>query len=278
MTELKYSIAHRSRQPTLPNGEFVRLAQMINKQAAIGKMLETTPESLMQSYSAGLSEVILNDSGEAVGHVRFTPLLTAELRTQLGLPDDFPLMHEIGGGIIAEEFRRHQLYPQLRRKLLEDANGHVKNGELIIIGTTKALQVVNALDDANDLVDTMVTPHTNKLLSAFTCTCDRPHIGAGYPQGIDACPMRMSNETFVSIAPEHKTELWQDDLKNTPFASVAGGEKKTSLACVMYIQGNRPAIERAEQTLVQQFGSLEGLVARLRQPDIDYYNEMRPAN
>lgn len=238
-------------------------------------ILPVTADDIMRSFNAGLSTVLIEqDTGKAVGHIRFSPLITPMLKDQLSLPSEMPLLWEIGSGYIDNDYRKQGLYTVLRNEHIGRFKDELTSGSHVFLGTTKTLRVLHALRHAQERygIEGVILPHTQlPFIAAFTCVC-KGDFGQGYQCGVDACGIRIKQGQF----PMDKSTnglLDQMDVKSIDkIEDLNGGEGK--IPCTMYVQGRKDAILGMEVELKKQFGTPENLVAQLRQPNVNYYGEL----
>lgn len=255
---------------------FSHIASAVNRESAA--MLPVTPDALRNSYAAGMSTVIIDtEHGDRpVGHVRFSPLLTPELRAQLQLSNDIPELWEIGTGMIdgSDHYRNQGLYRMLRNAHVSRFVDELTSGNLVSIGTTKSLKVLHTLHHAQEEfgVEGIILPHTAMpFTAAFTCVCTGA-FGCGFQSGVDACPQRIKPEQFPGVQFIDHTNLSAIEQ----IRDLNGGSGK--IPCTMYLQGNKQAIMKMEMRLQEQFGTPENLVESLRSPQTDYYGEIGKSN
>lgn len=249
------------------------LAQGMSREKS--SILPVTANDIVESFNAGLSTVLLEqETGKAVGHIRFSPLITPMLKDQLSLPPTMPLLMEIGTGYIAKEHRGNGLYTLLRNEHIGRFKDELASGSHVFLGTTKTLRVLHALRHAQERygIEGVILPHTQlPFIAAFTCVC-KGDFGNGYQCGVDACGNRIKQEQFP-MGKSINGLLDQMDVKSIDeIKDLNGGEG--TIPCTMYIQGNKGTIIKMEEELKKQFGTPENLVAQLRQPNVDYYEEM----
>lgn len=239
-------------------------------------ILPVTAAEILDSFKAGLSTVLIEQrTGKAIGHIRFSPLITPMLKDQLSLPSEMPLLLEIGSGYIDKEYRKQGLYTLLRNEHIGRFKDELASGSHVFLGTTKTLRVLHALRHAQERygIEGVILPHTQlPFIAAFTCVC-KGDFGQGYQCGVDACGKRIKPDQFP-MDKANNGLLDQMDIKSIDrIKDLNGGEG--TIPCTMYIQGNKDVILRMEEELKRQFGAPGNLVAQLRRPNVDYYEELR---
>lgn len=266
------SVSNVTQSP--PPIDFGRIQRGVNIETAA--MLPVTVPSLEQSFANGLSTIVMDTTTDTpVGHIRFSPLFTPELRTHLNLPSDLPDLWEIGTGWIdgSDHFRSQGLYRMVRNDHISRYQDELNEGNLISIGTTKSLKVLHTLHHAQEEfgVEGIILPHTNMpFIAAFTCICTG-NFGCGFQNGVDACPQRIKPEQFPGDGAPN-TFIDHTDLEAiTKIQDLNGGSGK--IPCTMYLQGKKSAIMNLELRLQEQFGTPENLIEQLKQPAVNYYNE-----
>ncbi len=178
-------------------------------------LLPTTPESMHASYERGLAVVLTSEQGEPVGYLRFSVLLDAEKKQRLGLPDTIPDVLEIGSAYIRPEFRGG-VYSAFRNEALSMVLPAMQEGRVLVIGTTKAIQVLHAADHAKEIgIDFKPVVHTDyDMIAPLTCVC-QGCFGRGM-QSSSFCPRRITSEQLPMV--EH-----------------IAGEQKGKIPCTMYV-------------------------------------------
>lgn len=237
-------------------------------------ILPVTPAEIMNSFNTGLSTILIEQrTRKAIGHIRFSPLITPMLKDQLSLPSEMPLLWEIGSGYIDNEHRKQGLYTVLRNEHIGRFKDELTSGSHVFLGTTKTLRVLHALRHAQERygIEGVILPHTQlPFIAAFTCVC-KGDFGQGYQCGVDACGVRIKQEQFP-MGKSTNGLLDQMDVKSIDeIKDLNGGEG--TIPCTMYIQGNKGVILKMEEELKKQFGTPEDLVVQLRRPIVDYYGE-----
>lgn len=241
-------------------------------------MLPVTPDKLLASYMAGFSTVIIDKASNdvPVGHIRFCPLITPELRSNINLPMDIPEIWEIGTGLIdgSDGYRGHGLYRMIRNAHVGRFQDELNNGSLVAIGTTKSLKVLHTLHQAQKEfgIEGIILRHTSlPFIAAFTCVCTGD-FGQGYQCGVDACGKRIENGQFP-MGDAVDGLLDQSNIDAIMKIKDLNGDSAT-IPCTMYLQGRKEAILGMEAKLKKQFGTPENLVQKLRQPNVNYYGEL----
>lgn len=241
-------------------------------------MLPVTPESLTASYMRGISTVIVDtaNNDKPVAHIRFSPLITPELRSNINLPMDLPDLWEIGTGLVdkSDGYRGHGLYRMIRNAHVGRFQDELNSGSLVAIGTTKSLKVLHTLHQAQTEfgIEGIILRHTDlPFTAAFTCVC-KGDFGQGYQCGVEACANRIEPSQFP-MADAVDGLLDQSNVDAIMKIKDLNGGSGT-IPCTMYVQGKKAAILRMEAKLKKQFGTPENLVKQLRQPNVDYYGEL----
>lgn len=256
--------------------DFQYIADGVNRERKA--MLPVTPDKLLASYMAGFSTVIIDKANNdtPVGHIRFSPLITDELRQQVNLPPDLPELYEIGTGLIdaGPEYRDHGLYRMIRSAHFDRFQDELNSGSLVAIGTTKSSRVLHTLHQAQIKfgIEGIILRHTDlPFIAAFTCVC-KGDLGQGYQCGVDACGKRIQPNQFPTEDAVNGL-LDQSRIDSIMKIKDLNGGSGT-IPCTMYVQGRKDAILGMEAKLKKQFGTPENLVAQLRQPNVDYYGEL----
>jgi len=251
---------------------FDTVVQGIAGEAA--RVLQVTAADLEMSFNNAMSAVIgRNDhlprkAVKALGHVRFSPLLDPRLMEKLGV-EDCPQIWEMGTGFMdPNTLRGKGLYGPLRNVLLKMHLEQINSGQVLIIGTTKTKAVLNVLKEA--MAVELGAFYANHLaipyISAFTCVCEG-NFGQGFQHGINACGKR----TDQSAAPPAVFFNAQEQMQINQIIPDQTG----IIPCYLYAYGKPEAALRIDDRLRQKFGSVDALVNRLRQPDINYYREYK---
>lgn len=198
-------------------------------------LLQATLSSLEESFDRGLAVALVpEDSTEAVGFVRFTPLLSEDLKQDLGL-NDLPSIWEIGSAAIMPDYRGRGLYAPLRNGLLATVLEKIEGRQLLILGTTKNIAIIKVLNEAKNLgIEFHKSVHTDfPMVAPFTCIC-RPDFGCGF-QLTENCPVRVTQQELLQL----------DTIAvNSPDG--------TKIPCVMYVS-DRELAERIDHDLVLKF-------------------------
>jgi len=236
------------------------------------RVLQVTTADLTASFTNAMSAVVgrnhhqPGEMVEALGHVRFSPLLDPLLKDKLDL-QDCPEIWEMGTGFMdPETLRGKGLYGPLRNELLEMYIDKIMGGDVMIMGTTKTKAVLKVLKDAMAVdLGAFYTNHLSlPFISAFTCMC-HGSFGQGFQNGIEACPKRVDQTS----APIHTFFNAQDQ---SPIDKIIPNDKGL-IPCYFYAYGRPETAQRIDGILQNQYGTPDNLVARLRQPDINYYQE-----
>ncbi len=201
-------------------------------------LLHVTLSSLEESFDRGLAIALIpEDSTEAIGFVRFTPLLDEDLKQDLGL-NNIPSIWEIGSAAIAPYYRGRGLYTPLRNDLLATVSQEMKDRRLLILGTTKNIAIIKVLDKAKDLgIEFFRSVHTDfPMIAPFTCICT-PDFGCGF-QLAENCPARVTQQQLIQL----------DEIAE----SSADG---TKIPCVMYVS-DKSLAERIDYDLMVKFGGV----------------------
>lgn len=200
-------------------------------------LLHATLSSLEESFDHGLAVALVPEgSTEAVGFVRFTPLLGDSLKQYLGI-NEIPNIWEIGSAAIAPEYRGHGLYAPLRNDLLATVSQEIKKRRLLVLGTTKSIVIIKVLSDAKDLgINFYKSVHTDfPMIAPLTCICT-PDFGCGF-QLTGSCPVRVTQEQLPRL---------NEIAEHSPDG--------TKIPCVMYVS-DKSLAERINHDLVLKFGS-----------------------
>jgi hypothetical protein len=214
-----------------------------------GTLLQPSIESLENSF-ADRKAVVLLDQERAVGYVRLSSLLDADKKEAIGLPGDFPDITETGSAIIHPKLRGHGYYPKMRTELLSMFSEEMREGKMLILGTTKNPRVIESLDDSVDRTGMefqIVSRHEIPMIAPFTCVC-QGEFGRGFQEGA-SCHQEPTPNQLVQIT-EHK---WEDVRKN--------GNGK--IPCTLYVSDLDLANEMGI-FLYSHYGSQENLVEALK--------------
>lgn len=267
----EFKVAHIGTQPLTTENCCRLVAGMGREKTSI---LPVTTAGIAKSYAEGMSSVMIEKkTGNAIAHIRFSPLITPQLREQLQLPPGLPMLWEIGSGYVVKEHRKEGLYNILRNEHVGRFKEELTTGSHIFLGTTKSIRVLHALRHAQEehRIEGVILPHTSlPFIAAFTCVC-KGDFGQGYQCGVNACKERIQPGQFPMMSSENgllnQTNISAiDEIKD-----LNGGEGK--IPCTMYVQGEKNTILNMEQQLADKFGTPENLVDRLRQVNVNYYNE-----
>lgn len=210
-------------------------------------LLHATLPSLEESFNHGLAVALVSESStEAVGFVRFTPLLGEDLKQKLEL-SDVPSIWEIGSAAIAPYYRGRGLYAPLRNDLLATVAQEIRDRQLLVLGTTKSIAVIKVLDDAKDLgIEFHKCVHTDfPMIAPFTCICT-PDFGCGF-QLAEECPVRVT----------------QQQLLNLNLIAQKSNDG-TKIPCVMYVS-DKDLAESIDRRLMIKFGAQRNLVSALKE-------------
>jgi hypothetical protein len=256
---------------------FKHIADGVNNERRT--MLHVTPESLLTSYVSGFSTVIIDKANNdtPVGHIRFIPLITQELKSKINFPTALPELWEIGTGLIdnSDGYRGRGLYRMIRNAHVGRFQSDLNNGSLVAIGTTKSLKILHTLHQAQNKygIEGIILRHTDlPFIAAFTCVCTED-FGKGYQCGINACDKRIQSDQLPMTSTNNNL-LDQSNL-NAIMGIISLNGNSDTIPCTMYLQGKKDAILGMEAKLKKQFGTPENLVLQLRDPTIDYYGELK---
>lgn len=200
-------------------------------------LLHPSLSELEESFDRGLAVALVSqDSNEAVGFVRFSPLLEDELKDGLGL-NNFPSIWEIGTAVILPQFRGRGWYAPLRKELLVTVSQDIKEGRLLVLGTTKSIAIIKVLKETKDLgIDFYKCVHTDfPMIVPFTCVC-RPDFGCGF-QLTEECPVRVTQQQLLNL----------DSIAQK-------SDDGTKIPCVMYVS-DKSLAERIDKDLMVKFGN-----------------------
>ncbi len=197
-------------------------------------LLPTTPESMQASYEKGLAVVLTSEQGEAVGYLRFSVLLDAEKKERLGLQNTIPDVLEIGSAYIHPDFRGG-VYSAFRNEALSMVLPAMQEGHLLVLGTTKAVQVLHAADHAKEIgINFKPVVHTDyDMIAPLTCVC-QGCFGRGM-QSSSFCPRRIT-------------------IDQLPMVEVIAASQKGKIPCTMYVSDEALA-ERMNHELREHFRS-----------------------
>src|SRR5262249_49985053 len=113
-------------------------------------LLHPPASDLAVSFNAREAIVALDeDYDRVIGYVRLEPLLTARLRTILQLSQEFPNVYEAGTMFVDPDpsCRGRGHLQKMCAGLLGEYSDELKVGEMLVLGTTKDIRVLKALDD-----------------------------------------------------------------------------------------------------------------------------------
>lgn len=173
-------------------------------------MLHPDVAGLQESYRKGLAVALVHEGdGEAVGLARFIPLLDEKLSQNLGL-NDFPQIWELGSVIIDHPYRGQGHASNLNNALISSAQEEMRDGKLLILGTTKTARMLGSLHAASSLgFDFHAGSHAEfPMIAPFTCVCV-PDFGEGFQLTPD-CSQRIQENQLIALEEikdgQHKTE------------------------------------------------------------------------
>jgi hypothetical protein len=216
---------------SLPSGSFEVLARKVARESSV--VLPASPHALKQSYEEGLAVVAIDTTrnDEPVGYVRLQPLLTADIRSALGVGDEFPHVMELGTMIMdtRDEYRGGKYMPLMTRDLLHYCREDIVEGRLIVLGTTKNWQVMKILQGIADLDFRAYNHHAMAHIAALTCTCSGD-FGLGYQVDPQGCPKRIPSNSGASL----------EDLR-------APIQRADFSGCVMFVSKPSKTLEADEQ-------------------------------
>jgi hypothetical protein len=230
--------------------DFSELLEAIHHEK--GTLLQPSLEDLEESF-ADRNAVVLEDGNRSIGYVRFSSLLDNTGKAKLGLSDAFPNIYEIGTAIILPEYRGRHLYPKLRNALLSLHKDEMKQGRLLVLGTTKSPKVVMSLSHSKEIgLEFTVTGHDNlPMIEPFTCVCSGD-FGNGF-QNSPECSKR-ATETEVVLIQKADWRTLQEQ----------GGKPNGKIPCTLYVSDLELA-SQMEKELMVKYGSQEKLVEALRE-------------
>lgn len=213
-------------------------------------LLQPSLESLENSFRRGKA-VVLMDGDDALGYVRFSPLLDPEKKERLGLPENFPDIDETGTAIIVPDHRGNKYYPKMRTELIKMAVDDIRERRLFVLGTTKNPRVIESLDDAVDKTGIefeIVNRHEIPMIAPFTCVCEGD-FGNGFQNGTE-CHQAPTDLQLVQIETH---ELWKNRIRE---------DENGKIPCTIYVSSLDLAREM-ERELMDRFGSQEALIDAL---------------
>lgn len=213
------------------------ICNVINNESTL---LEVDLATIEQSFDNGLAVALVPEGREdAVGFVRFTPLLDDNLKQRLGIPD-LPSIWEIGSAAIAPEYRGKGLYAPVRNNLLSIVSEEIAENKLLVLGTTKSIAVIKVLEKAKELgINFYQSVHTDfPMIGRFTCICT-PDFGCGF-QLMENCPVRVTAEQLPQL--DYLAKNSQDGTK---------------IPCVMYVSDKSLSSE-VNDALMVKFAEREG--------------------
>ncbi len=233
MTE--FDIKYYSSQEPGKEHDFARIAEMISSEPSL---LHPDQASLQESFAKNQA-VVMYDDEKLIGFVRFTPLLTPQLKEQIGLPENFPDISEIGSAVLlnSPEYRGKGLYAPLRNRLLETIKDRVEEEKLLVLGTTKNIAVYKVLPQSSELgIDFYTSRHTEfPMIAPFTCVCS-PDFGCGFQLSTE-CPERVEEDQLINLINISESN-------------------KGKIPCIMYVS-DKSLAERMDKSLGYYFGGYD---------------------
>lgn len=223
------------------------------------RLLHPSTNDLAVSFNAAEAVIAIDSiSGTPFGYVRLEPLVTERLKSLLELPANFPALFEAGTMYIDPDarYRGHGHLRKMCATILEESRDEIDNGKMLIIGTTKDVRVLKALDDGDILNFTACHHNSFPLLSAFTCVCSGD-FGKGYQYGEEACQQRLPDS------------LNRESIGIRELPVVNGTPE---IPCTMFVNSLETA-RAAENMLERHFGSLGSPLKSLRNTllEFNYY-------
>jgi hypothetical protein len=242
-----WSTADEFKDSALTTETFPTLAAAIAQEPHI---LHPTSEALLESFDSGLALLATdpNHDHRPIGYLRLEPLLSADLKDRLGLPDDFPEIMELGTMFVdpSPEYRGRGHIKRMCQVLFRQKEAELKSGQLLVIGTTKDYRVLLALQSLESAQFQPLHHLDLAHVAAFTCICTG-NFGQGYQYSANACPER--------IGPEYQDKL---DILARHLAE----QESTKIPCVMFADNIEKA-KRIDEQLKQFFGG-DSSVEKLR--------------
>jgi hypothetical protein len=236
-----------------PRPDFTEILEAMKMEK--GVLLQPTLKSLVESYEAGLACALI-DGERPVGYVRFSPLLEVNLKDKLALDDNIPDIYEIGSAIILPDHRGKGYYPRLRNGLLNLVADKVNNKELLVIGTTKSIKVIEVLEHATDLgINFSLSRHGEYPgIQCLTCVC-KPDFGYGVQHDIFVCPKTITESELAALQniPDYQTHKKEVDSLST----------NGQIPCVLYIS-DKDLARRTSDVLISKLGSIKKFVKELK--------------
>ncbi|MEK7450593.1 MAG: hypothetical protein AAB662_01480 [Patescibacteria group bacterium] len=164
-------------------------------------MLPVSPDQLQKSYGADMATVLLDD-GKIVGGTRFVPLLDSAKKQELNLSSlQLPDIWELGSIAVAKEAMGNGFSRDVNKHLLSSVKERIRNGELLVIGTTKTAVVIRMLWglDLKDIGNFSVASQRDlPMIAPLTCVC-KPPLGTGF-QMSQNCRYRISPKEAEEVA------------------------------------------------------------------------------
>lgn len=236
------------------------------------KMLHPSAQKILASYLEGNAAFYLAKDDEnnerAIGFCRFIPALSKSKIEQLGLPENFPEIFELGT-VIVDQSRRERGTGSITVATLHNFHneGLIRNRRLIIGTTTTALMLgtLRSVTRANPNLGISYyrTSHITQgleLIGASTCVCEANEVAGSSPaqvslgmhHGLHACSVRSSD------ASSHRLN---DYTHQFPFAQGS---------CMMFVS-NIDLAKEANNMLSQRLGDInwkvEDYTAFIMQPE-----------
>jgi|GEM_PF-2110725 len=246
-------------------------------------VLPVTRSDLEQSFNSAMSALVVRFNNgaipEALGHVRFSPLLDSGLQNLLSTITnsslaDCPEIWEMGSGFMDPELRGKGWYGPLRNKLLVSYLDKIKAGEVIILGTTKTARVLLALKESLTIgLKAFYCHHeTLPMISALTCIC-QGEFGQGFQYGADACHKRVSRD-IIPIG-QFMDPMNKEFINSLPRPDV---KRTDSIPCCLYMYGMPEQAMKVEEILRNAFLEPDQFVRVLNDPRINYYQKNSPSS
>lgn len=198
-------------------------------------LLPTTVEEMELSFRDGLAIVLTSEKGDAVGYLRFSPLLDEMKKRRLELPCDIPDILEIGSAYISPSYRGG-VYSAFRNEALSMILPKIQSEKILVLGTTKAIKVLHAAQHAEELgINFQRIVHTDlDMIAPLTCVCHGT-FGRGM-QSSQFCPRRIT----------------QREIQNVDAISE---ERNGKIPCTMYVS-NSDLAERTNDRLRNMFNAI----------------------
>lgn len=258
---------------TTDNGQFVDLGVDFGPiHAAIqeeGALLHPSLEAMQESFAAGLAVAQTEEvDGRqvAVGYSRLIPFLTPEQVSQLGLPEEFPAIAELGTVFVSPPFRGHGMAESLYRELFVRFQEPLSDGRLLVIGTTKTAKVLHQLAKLQDMgINVHAGRHTEfPNLAPVTCVCV-PEFGSGFQFGTE-CSARITEPDALIVReamPRKGVIMLQE---------VGSNGARGKIPCTLFVS-DRGLAAQTDQMIADAYGG--GFAAQQtfvdRLDGIDYY-------